>query len=139
MSSISFRSLTHRTHEAHPPALPTKGSNEVCYGGNGEAGNGEQAELLFRIGLNSGLFYISCVCYVNMITFVGSNRNTNTMSTIITKGNRAVVINEKNGSVVANLYVNVRQGISNADITMVRWSGKTLAAANRWAEKQLSA
>ena len=74
-----------------------------------------------------------------MITFVRSNRNTNTMSTIITKGNRAVVINENNGSVVANLYVNVRQGISNADITMVRWSGKTLAAANRWAEKQLNA
>lgn len=59
--------------------------------------------------------------------------------TIITEGNAAVVINEQDGAVWANLYVNARNGIENADITALRWSGKTRAGALRWAAKQLNA
>ncbi len=65
--------------------------------------------------------------------------NVNMKQEIITNGNRAVVINTQEGSVWANLYVNARDGIQNADITLQRWSGKTLAGAKKWAAKTLSA
>ncbi len=59
---------------------------------------------------------------------------------VISKGGgRAVVINVQGDSVWANLYVNARNGIQNADITLSRWSGKTLAGAKKWAAKQLAA
>lgn len=61
------------------------------------------------------------------------------MQTTITSGNRAVIINVQGDSVWANVYVNVRSGIANADITLIRWTGKTLAGAKRWAAKQLAA
>lgn len=38
----------------------------------------------------------------------------------------------------ACLYVNARDGIQNADITNLRWSGKTVKGAEKWAKKQLS-
>lgn len=60
------------------------------------------------------------------------------MKTIKISGNRAVVINEQNGQVWANLYVNARNGIENADITALRWEGKTIKGAQKWADKQLS-
>ena len=63
----------------------------------------------------------------------------NSTKEIITKGNRAVVINSKDGYVFANLYVNARNGIDGADITGIKWSGSTLAGARRWADKQLAA
>lgn len=67
------------------------------------------------------------------------NEQQNAMkSTIITKGNRAVVINEQGGTVWANLYVNVREGIENADITLLQWKGKTMAAATKWSDKKLA-
>lgn len=59
-------------------------------------------------------------------------------SETILSGNRAVVINQQDGSVWANLYVNVRDGIQSADITLLRWTGKTVAGARRWAQKQLN-
>lgn len=58
-------------------------------------------------------------------------------TTLITKDNSAVVINERNGWVWANLYVNARGGIANADITLIKWSGKTMKGAIAWARKQL--
>jgi hypothetical protein len=61
------------------------------------------------------------------------------MQTIKTNGNRAVIINEQDGHIWANLYVGVRKGIENASITPTRWTGKTMAGALRWAEKQLAA
>lgn len=63
------------------------------------------------------------------------------MQKIITKENRAVVINQnaEGGDFWANLYVNGRNGLRDADITSLRWSGKTLKGAERWAEKQLAA
>lgn len=61
------------------------------------------------------------------------------MQIIKTKGNRAVVINEQNGRVSANLYVNARNGLQNADITSQRFTGKTVKGAEAWAAKQLSA
>jgi hypothetical protein len=57
--------------------------------------------------------------------------------TILTHENRAVVINEQDGLFWANLYVNARNGLANADITLMRWEGKTMNGARRWAEKQL--
>lgn len=61
----------------------------------------------------------------------------NTMNEeIITSGNRAVVITSQEGAVSAVLYVNAREGIQNADITLLRWSGKTVAGAKRWAARQ---
>ena len=60
------------------------------------------------------------------------------MQTIIEQGNRAVVINEREGHVFANLYVNTRNGIENADITTSRWSGSTVKGAQRWARKVLA-
>ena len=53
------------------------------------------------------------------------------MREVITKENRAVIIsqNEDGGTVWANLYVNARNGIEHADITLISWKGKTLAAA----------
>lgn len=59
--------------------------------------------------------------------------------TIITNGNRAVVINEQGGRVWANLYVNARNGMADASITALRWTGKTVAGAKKWAEKQVAA
>ncbi len=56
----------------------------------------------------------------------------------ITEGNRAVVINNQDGNVWANLYVNAKNGIEGADITACRWTGKTVAGAKRWAKKQFS-
>lgn len=58
---------------------------------------------------------------------------------IKTNGNRAVVINGRDGHFVASLYVNARNGFQHADITPMRWSGATLIGAERWAAKQLSA
>ena len=59
---------------------------------------------------------------------------------ILYKGNRAVIINWDNYSgAFANLYTNARLGIQNADITNLRWEGKTMNGALRWANKQLSA
>lgn len=60
--------------------------------------------------------------------------------TIITKGNRAVVIsaNEEVGPFWATLWVNARNGIQDADITTARWSGKTRKGAERWAQKHLA-
>ena len=55
----------------------------------------------------------------------------------ITKGNRAVVINEQDGYVWANLYVNARNGIQNASITNIRWTGSTIKGAERFAAKHL--
>lgn len=57
----------------------------------------------------------------------------------ITSGNRAVVINAQGGKVWANVYVNARDGLKNADITAIRWTGATVAGAKRWAAKQLAA
>ena len=57
----------------------------------------------------------------------------------ITQGNAAVVINAQEGHVWANLYVNARDGIEHADITALRWTGKTVSGARRWAKKQLAA
>lgn len=57
---------------------------------------------------------------------------------IITSGNQAVIINNQNGHVWANLYVNARDGIENADITLLRWTGKTMAGARRWAARMLN-
>ena len=56
---------------------------------------------------------------------------------VITRCNRAVVINVQGDSVWANLYVNARNGLQGADITPNRWTGKTLAGAQRWAAKVL--
>lgn len=61
------------------------------------------------------------------------------MQIIKTQGNRAVVINEQNGRVSANLYVNARNGLQDADITSQRWIGKTVKGAEVWAAKQLAA
>jgi len=59
--------------------------------------------------------------------------------TILTNGSsRAVVINEQDGLVWANLYVNARDGIANASITPLRWSGRTMKGAKRWAETLLA-
>jgi hypothetical protein len=56
-------------------------------------------------------------------------------------GSRAVVIcsNDPSGPFWACLYVNARKGIQDADITPIRWQGKTLAGAKKWAAKQLAA
>lgn len=59
--------------------------------------------------------------------------------TIITEGNRAVIINVQGDKVWANLYVNARNGLQNADITPMRWEGKSVAGATRWAKKQVTA
>lgn len=59
------------------------------------------------------------------------------MQTVIQNGNRAVVINSQPGHVFANLYVNARNGLQDADITMQRWTGKTVAGAQKWAAKVL--
>lgn len=61
------------------------------------------------------------------------------MKTIKINGNRAVVINDQNGHIWANLYVNARDGMDTATLTQIRWTGKTMAGALRWASKQLSA
>ena len=61
------------------------------------------------------------------------------MTIIKTQGSRAVVINEQNGRVWANLYVNARNGLQGADITSQSWKGKTVNGAESWAAKQLSA
>lgn len=57
---------------------------------------------------------------------------------IITKGNRAVVITSQDGRVWANLYVNARNGIADASITLSRWSGKTVKGAEKWAAGMLA-
>lgn len=61
------------------------------------------------------------------------------MQTIKTSGNRAVVINDKNGRVWANLYTNARDGIAQASITPIKWNGSSVANAMRWADKILAA
>lgn len=58
--------------------------------------------------------------------------------TTIFVGTRAVVINNQDGYIWANLYVNTQNGIEKANITTARWVGKTMSGAKRWAEKQLS-
>lgn len=61
------------------------------------------------------------------------------MVKVIESGNKAVVINEQEGHFWANLYVNTRNGLKNADITLLRWSGKTMKGAEKWTSKQLAA
>lgn len=61
-----------------------------------------------------------------------------TSTKTITKGNRAVIINQQDNYVWANLYVNARDGIQHADITLSRWEGKTMKGAERWAAKNLA-
>jgi hypothetical protein len=61
------------------------------------------------------------------------------MQKIITNGNRAVVINNQDGHIWANLYVNARNGLQNASICPSRWTGKTMAGAEKWAAKMLAA
>ena len=63
----------------------------------------------------------------------------------IKSGNSAVIINQDDSKVWANLYVNVR-GANDAreaammgDITMLSFKGKTMKAAEKWAAKQLAA
>ena len=59
---------------------------------------------------------------------------------IIYKENRAVILNWDNfGGAFANLYINARNDIQGADITGLRWEGKTMSGAIRWANKQLNA
>lgn len=60
------------------------------------------------------------------------------MQTIKICGNRAVVINEQGGRFWANLYVNAMNGIEHADITPMRWTGKSMPGALRWAARQLA-
>ena len=61
------------------------------------------------------------------------------MRTIKTNGSRAVVITQQGEHIWANLYVGARNGIEHASITPTRWTGKTMAGALRWADKQLAA
>lgn len=61
------------------------------------------------------------------------------MQIIKTSGNSAVIINQQNGRVSANLYVNARNGMQGADITTQKWVGKTVKGAETWAAKQLTA
>lgn len=63
---------------------------------------------------------------------------TNTERQVLAAGNRAVVINRQGNSVWANVYVNARNGLNSADITLIRWTGSTMAGARRWATKQLA-
>lgn len=58
---------------------------------------------------------------------------------IKTLENRAVVIIQSGETIYANLYVNARNGLDNADITSLSWTGKTLKGAEKWAAKQLIA
>jgi len=58
--------------------------------------------------------------------------------TLIRKGNQGVVINVQGASVWANVYVNCRNGLQDADITLTRWEGKTYKGAERWALKKLN-
>jgi hypothetical protein len=60
------------------------------------------------------------------------------MTKTITQGNRAVVINVQGSQVWANLYVNARDGLAHADITALRWTGKSLKGAEKWAAKVLA-
>jgi hypothetical protein len=58
---------------------------------------------------------------------------------VSTAGNRAVVIvREDSGYVWANVFVNARNGLADASITGLRWSGRTVAGALRWADRQLA-
>ena len=66
------------------------------------------------------------------------NNDMSTEKQIITAGNRAVVINRQGSSVWANVYVNARNGLNGADITLLNWKGATMAGARRWATKQLA-
>jgi hypothetical protein len=69
-----------------------------------------------------------------------NNAPESTMQQIIkTNGSRAVVINVQAGYVWANLYVGARNGLEQASITPTRWTGKTVAGAEKWAAKQLAA
>ena len=60
------------------------------------------------------------------------------MQKIISKENVAVVINGAPGHFWATFWVNARNGIQDATITPSRWSGKTLAGAQRWADKKIA-
>ena len=72
--------------------------------------------------------------------YLGINtRRSYEMQTIKTSGNRAVVINDKNGRVWANLYTNARDGIAQASITPIKWNGSSVTNAMRWADKILAA
>ena len=57
---------------------------------------------------------------------------------IIYNGNRAVIINWNEKAAFANLYTNTRGGIDGADITNLRWTGKTIGGATRWAIRKLN-
>ena len=58
--------------------------------------------------------------------------------TIVTKGSRIVVINQQDGHMWANLYVNGQKGLQHATITPSRWTGKTVKGAQRWADKVMA-
>lgn len=81
---------------------------------------------------------LACNCGLRSINHPSTTTNNMKTPETVTSGNRAVVINQQGDSVWANLYVNVRNGIENADITLLRWTGKTVTGARRWARKQLT-
>lgn len=58
--------------------------------------------------------------------------------TVITEGNRAVVITVQGRQIFASLYVNAKNGLAHADITTLRWVGKTMEGAKRWASKVMA-
>jgi len=60
-------------------------------------------------------------------------------SETISAGNHAVVINGLGETFAARLYVNARNGIANADATLLHGSFKTITGARRWAKKRLAA
>lgn len=59
----------------------------------------------------------------------------------IASGNRAVVItaNDEAGPFSCRVWVNVRDGIANADATLVSCKRASLVGAVKWADKQLAA
>lgn len=58
---------------------------------------------------------------------------------IISNGNRAVVITAQGGRFETRLYVNARGGMANASATSVCGKFKSAAGAKRWAAKQVAA
>ena len=56
-------------------------------------------------------------------------------SETITSGNSAVVIRNQDGFIWAVLFVNARNGLADADITGLKWTGSTMAGARKWAAK----
>lgn len=59
--------------------------------------------------------------------------------TVLTLNNRAVVITAQSGKFAARLYVNARSGLAHASATPVSATFKSLAGAQRWADRKLAA